>query len=137
MSTIDLLTCGLAKVITYTYLTTNHTKNINPVREKNVKGRIIQKRYESLQRVFGTHYFHINYTTFRNKYSKIINHIHEIGKKIQKTRDICWKSFQKKSGICYLTMRSHNIIYRTAMVVLKILWKLNWEISHQKYKFKE
>ena len=81
MSMIDLLTCGLAKVITYTYLTTNHTKNINPVREKNVKGKTIQKEYESLQRVFGTHYFNINYTTFRNKYPKIINHIHEIGKK--------------------------------------------------------
>ena len=81
MSIIDPLTCGFAKVITYTYLTTNHTKNKNPVREKNVKGKIIQEKYESLQRVFGTHYFDINYTTFRNKYPKIINHIHEIGKK--------------------------------------------------------
>ena len=96
MSTIDLLTCGLAKVITYTYLTTNHTKNINPVREKNAKGRIIQKRFESLQRVFGTHYFHINYTTFRNKYSKIINHIHEIGKKNPENKRHLLKVFSEK-----------------------------------------
>ena len=33
--------------------------------------------------------FNINYTTFRNKYPKIINNIHEIGEKIQKSRDIC------------------------------------------------
>ena len=63
MSIIDPLTCGFAKVITYTpisHLTTNHTKNKNPVREKNVRGKIIQEKYESLQRVFGTRYFNIN-----------------------------------------------------------------------------
>ena len=121
ISIIDLLTCGFDKVITYIYLTTNPTKNENPVRQKNFKGKIIQEKYESLQRVLGTLYFNMNYTTFRNKYPKIINHIHKIGKKIQKSRDICQKSFQKKSGICYLTMQSHNIKYRTAMVVLKVL----------------
>ena len=51
------------------------------MQEKNVKGKIIQEKYESLQRVFVTHYFNINYTTFGNKYPKIINHIHETGGK--------------------------------------------------------
>ena len=64
MPIIDPLTCGFAKIITYTYLTTNHTKNKNPVREKNVKEKITQEKHESLQRVFGKHYFDINCTTF-------------------------------------------------------------------------
>ena len=81
MSILDPLTCGFAKVITYTYHTTNHTKDKNPAREKNVKAKIMQEKCESLQRVFGIHYFNINITKFRNKYPKIINNIHEIGGK--------------------------------------------------------
>ena len=54
MAITDPLTCGFAKVITYTYLTTNHTNNKNPVPEKNVKGKIMQEKYESLQSVWYT-----------------------------------------------------------------------------------
>ena len=46
MSIIDPLTCGFAKVITYipiSHLTTNHTKNKNPVREKNVRGKLSKR----------------------------------------------------------------------------------------------
>ena len=89
MSIIDPLTCGFAKVITYTYLTTNHTKNKNPMQENNIKGKIIQEKYESVQRLFGTHYFNISYTTFQNKCPKIIIISMKLGKKIQKSRDIC------------------------------------------------
>ena len=39
ISIIDPLTCGFAKVITYTYLTTNQTKNENPVRQKMLRGK--------------------------------------------------------------------------------------------------
>ena len=47
MSITDPPTCGFSKVITYTYLTTNLTKNKNPVLEKNVKEKIIQEKCES------------------------------------------------------------------------------------------
>ena len=78
----DPITCGFAKVITYTYLSTNHTKNENPVQEKNVKGKIIQEKYESLQKsVCWYTLFDISYTALWNKYPKIINHIHEIWEK--------------------------------------------------------
>ena len=66
------------------------------MREKNVKGKIIHEKCESLQRVFGTHYFNINYTTFRNNYPKIINHIHEIGKKNPEIKRHLLEVFRKK-----------------------------------------
>ena len=51
------------------------------MREKNVMEKIMQEKQESLQRVFGIHYFNKNHTTPRNKYPKIISNIHEIGEK--------------------------------------------------------
>ena len=98
MSITDPLTCGFAKVITYTYRTTNHTKDKNPAPEKNVKAKIMQEKYESLQRVFGIHYFNINYTTFRNKYPKIINNIHEIGGKKCRNQETFVRSIFRKKG---------------------------------------
>ena len=97
MSIIDPLTCGFAKVITYTYRTTIHTKDKNPAREKNVKAKIMQEKYESLQIVFGIHYFNINITIFRNKYPKIINNIHEIrGKNAEIKRHLLEVFSEKK-----------------------------------------
>ena len=70
MPVIDPLTCGLASFITYKYLTTNHTKTKNLACKKNVKGKILPEKYK--KKVFGAYYFNISYTTFRNKYSTII-----------------------------------------------------------------
>ena len=41
MSIIDPLTCRLALLISYKYLTANHTKTKNPAHKKNVKGKIL------------------------------------------------------------------------------------------------
>ena len=64
MSIGDSLTCGLASVVTYKYLTANHTKTKNPVCKKNAKGKILQEKFENC--------FNISYTTLRNRYPTII-----------------------------------------------------------------
>ena len=46
--------------------------------------------------MFGTHYFNINYTTFRNKYPKILNHIHEWRKKSRNQETFVRSLFRKK-----------------------------------------
>ena len=101
MSILDPLTCGFAKVITFKYLTRNPSKNGNKVQTTCKKGNDLNKIYEELQTLFGTDYFKVSYTTFRNKYPSIVNHIHSIGKKNTKDKNIIldtfseskWKSF--------------------------------------------
>ena len=69
------------------------------MQEKNVKGKIIQGKYKSLQRDFGIHYFNINYTTFQNKYQKIVNHVHETGRKKSRNQEtFAIGLFRKKVG---------------------------------------
>ena len=92
MSLIDPLTCELASVFTYTYVTANHTKTKNQVYKKNVNGEFSKRNSEKT--VFDAYCFNKSYTTFRNKYPTII-HIYGIKKqkKFQK-KVICCKSFQ-------------------------------------------
>ena len=70
MSIIDHLTCGLALIIIYKYLTTSHTMTKNSVCKKNVKGKILLEKHDK-KTIFGAYYFNKSYTTFLSKYPLI------------------------------------------------------------------
>ena len=95
MSILDPLTCAFAKVVAFEYLTRNLIKNQNVGPTKNAMISSLKEIYDELQFFFGSDYFKINYTTFRNNYPFIVNQIRSIGKRNPDVKEHVLKTFSK------------------------------------------
>ena len=98
MGILDPTTCGYGKIITFQVLTDG--KKLQPKNGEHVKvlqHRILEQQYNELQSFFGTTFYNVSYTIFRNSFNKIIDHIRGVGKKSVSSKEELINTFNKKS----------------------------------------
>ena len=97
MSLLDPLSCGFAKVSVFQVLTEEHgLEQQSDEAMKQFRGRILRAQYKKLTDLFGNLYFNIDYTTFRNKYPRIITQMRNIGKTNKKWKNELIATFGKE-----------------------------------------
>lgn len=99
MSIIDPLSCGFAKVKVFEIFTSKTLlEKLDGEPDKHFKSRVLREKFEDYSKFFHKYEekFQVEYSTFANYFSAIVEHIRSIGKTSSKIRDEILAIFSSK-----------------------------------------